>query len=70
MYMFAFLDFCVASLCRGHANILCIGPSLTDVSLDPITEDFQCSPRLGRPYLADSPADEVSYTRHCPGDKA
>ena len=28
--MFALLDLCVSSLCRGHANLLCIVPILTD----------------------------------------
>ena len=30
MYMFTLLDLCVSSLRRGHANLLCIVPILTD----------------------------------------
>ena len=36
--LFALLDVCVSSLRRGHANILCIVPSLTD---DPRRESSQ-----------------------------
>ena len=28
--LFALLDVCVSSLCRGHANMICIVPMLTD----------------------------------------
>ena len=30
LMLFTFLDLCVSSLRRGHANFLCIVPSLTD----------------------------------------
>ena len=47
--MFTLLDLCVSSLRRGHANLLCIVPILTD---DPRRESKQrlskvCSRRLG-----------------------
>ena len=33
-----FLDLCVSSLRRGHANLLCIVPILSDVSEETITD--------------------------------
>ena len=38
------LDLCVSSLRRGHANLLCIVPILTD---DPRRESASMRPRIG-----------------------
>ena len=37
--LFTLLDLCVSSLRRGHANLLCIVPTLTD---DPRRESILC----------------------------
>ena len=40
MLYFTLLDVCVSSLRRGHANLLCVVPILTD---DPRRESWTCS---------------------------
>ena len=46
--LFTLLDLCVSSLRRGHANLLCIVPILTD---DPRRESERCASRLGHTLL-------------------
>ena len=54
----AFLDSCASSLRRGHANLLCVVPSLTD---DPRRESIATAMRilsLRRDYQADNAMDD------------
>ena len=41
--LFTLLDLCVSSLRRGHANLLCIVPSLTDDPPKGIHDCLTCS---------------------------
>ena len=55
------LDLCVSSLCRGHANLLCIVPILTDVprkeskTNGPQTPMFTCYVYEASFYLCHAP---------------
>ena len=50
--LFTLLDLCVSSLRRGHANLLCIVPILTD---DPRRESECCASQFRHTLLEASP---------------
>ena len=59
--LFTLLDLCVSSLRRGHANLLCIVPILTD---DPRRESKNSSSASG-PYCITAPCMGSKRNRYC-----